>query len=263
MDITKNVDEVSTSMGKFKNLNSTVLINILQFITVRENVCLIYDVNKNFANIISKHFRKDNSLNSCLKDMKSIIKQPEEFKFITNNHCNILEDNLKKFKDSYNPFTFNRAIYLLSGVIFKDLQSLDLQKNNMGQDGVILIMQLLKQTSNLLHLNLSYNNISDDGCKFLSLAFKKNNSVQILNLECNGISDQGAICLSETIVTHKSLKTLKMALNIVTFEGVKHLASLLEKNPNSTINVIDFKYNNLVIRDEFHTDHFRKYKISF
>jgi hypothetical protein len=256
--------EENCNMGKFKNINMNIIIHILQYITVRENVCVIFETNKKILNIISKQYRKDNSLNSCLKDMKGIIKQTEEFKFITNNHCLNLEDNLKKFRDSYNPFTFNRAVYLLSSLIFKDLQSLDLQKNNIGQDGVILIIHLLKKSTVLLHLNLSYNNLSDEGCKFLAPAIQKNISIQVINLECNGISDQGVICLSEAIVLHKSLKTLKMALNMVTFDGVKHLASSLEKEKGqSQIVVIDFKYNNLVIRDDFHTDYFRKHKITF
>ena len=55
-----------------------------------------------------------------------------------------------------------------------DFQSLDLQqKNNIGQDGVILIIHLLKKSTVLLHLNLSYNNLSDEGCKFLAPAIKK------------------------------------------------------------------------------------------
>lgn len=249
--------------GKFKAISTTNLLHILQFITNRENICIILEVSKEFCKIISKQFRKDNSLNTCLKDMKSIIKQPEEFKFITNNHCLKLEENLKKFRESYNPFTFNRAVYLLSSVIFKDFQSVDLQKNNIGVDGIILILPLLKKTSALVHLNLSYNNISDEGCKFLSPALRKNNSIQILNLECNGIADQGVVSLSETITSHKCLKTIKFALNIVTFEGVKHIATLMEKSSQSQIIVLDFKYNNLVVRDDYHTDYFKKHKINF
>jgi hypothetical protein len=250
------------SMGKFKNITLKNLSVILQFISIRDNVTIILELNKKFSSIISKIYRKDNSLNSCLKEMKGIIKQTEEFKFITNNHCLNLEENLKKFRDSFNPFTFNRAVYLLSSIIFKDVQSLDLQKNNIGLDGVILLIPLIKKTNCLLHLNLSYNNISDEGCKFLTLPLKKNSSLQVMNLECNGISDGGVISLSDALIVHKGLKTIKLALNSVTFEGVKHLAGLLEK-VQTQIMVIDFKYNNLIIRDDYHTDYFRKHKINF
>jgi hypothetical protein len=256
------MESLGKSMGKLKTLKPQVVENIIQFISVRENVTIMIVLNRKILSIIQKLYRKDNSLISCLKEMKGIIKQTEEFKFITNNHCLNLEDNLKKFRDSYNPFTFNRAVFLLSSIIFKDVQSLDLQKNNIGLDGVILLIPLIKKTNCMLHINLSYNNISDEGCKFLTAPLKKNNTLQVINIECNAISDSGVISLSEAIVVHKNLKTIKMALNSVTFDGVKHLAGMLEKNP-SQIMVIDFKYNNLIIRDDYHTDYFRKHKITF
>ena len=252
----------SIDMGKFKFINYQNLVNILNFITPRENVCIIFEVNKKFVKIICKIFRKDNSISNCLKEIKGLVKGTEEFKFISANHCINLEENLKKFRESYNPFIFNRAVYLLSSLVFREVQSLDLQKNNIGSDGVILLLPLLKKSSVIIHLNLSYNNISDEGCKFLALALKKNSSLQILNLECNGISDGGVISLSEGLVTHRCLKTFKMALNVVTIEGVKFLAAILERSQSPLV-VLDFKYNNLVIKDDLLTENLRKLKIHF
>ena len=263
---TASIKDDSSNLGKLKLLknykNTDSFALILSFLTVRENICILLEVNKYFLKNITTIYHKDNSVPSCLKEMKSIIKQVEEFKFITNNHCVNLEDNLKKFKEKNNHFTFNRAVYFLSNAIFKELQTLDLQKNNIGLDGVILLIPLLKKNTTLINLNLAYNNISDDGSKFLATALKLNDSLQSLNLECNGISDQGVISLSEPIVFHKKLKKIKFALNIITLEGLKHLASLLEKN-SSQIEVIDFHYNNLVIREDYHNEYFRKYKIAF
>lgn len=250
------------NVGKFKQLKSNLVTHILTFMTHRENICIIIDLNKQFLKLITKIYRKDNSLGQCLKDMKNIIKSIEEFKFITNNHCINLEENLKKFKENYNPFTFNRSIYMISSLIFKEMQYIDIQKNNIGLDGIILLSLLIKKSSVLVHLNLSYNNIGDEGCKFLAISLAKNASLQILNLECNGIADHGLISLSETISNHKTLKTIKFALNSITFEGIKYLSTVLEKSSN-TLHVIDFKYNNLVIRDDYQHDHLRKQKISF
>lgn len=251
-----------TKIGKFSSIKIYSLLNILQFITNRENVCILLELNQHFAKLISKQLRKDNCINQCLKEMKLIVKSNEEFKFITNNHCINLDNNLKKFKESYTPYTFNRSIYLLSSYIFKDVMLLDLQKNNIGVDGVLFIMHLVKSSKNLLSLNLAYNNISDEGCKFICPALSKSNSLQLINLECNCITDKGLISLSDIISTHKTLKTVKFALNLITFDGVKYLAGLLEKAINQ-IGVIDFKYNNIIIRDDIHTDYFRKNKISF
>lgn len=250
------------NLGKFKTVSPVIFNTILSMITNRENVSILMEVSRSFAKVIENNLRKDNSLVQCLKDMRSLIKSLEEFKFLINNHCTQLEGNLKKFKDSYSPFIFNKAIYLLSSYLFKDLQIFDVQKNNIGTDGIILLTPLIKKTSSLIHLNLAYNNIGDEGCKFLALPLKKNNSMQNLNLECNCISDIGLIFLSDPIVESKTLKTVKFALNSVTFEGVKLLATLFEKLTNQ-ISVIDFKYNNLVVRDDFHADYFRKYKIIF
>jgi Ran GTPase-activating protein (RanGAP) involved in mRNA processing and transport len=255
-------NKIKAKNGKFTNLHPDCFTNILNMITNRENSSVILELNKSFLKSITSMLRKDNSLSQCMKDLKSIIKSIEEFKYVSNNHCINLEENLKKIKDNYSPFTFNRGVYLISSYIFKDVQSLDIQKNNMGMDGIILIIPLIKKSNILVHLNLSYNNICDEGCKFLSLALKKSNTVQIVNVECNGITDLGLISMSDVICNHKSLKTLKFALNSITFEGVKYLASMLEKSTNQ-MNVIDFKYNNLVIKDEYLVDNLRKQKISF
>jgi hypothetical protein len=266
------IQDRNFNLGKLENITSSNVTNIknknnieriIEFLTVRESVCILIEVNKYFLKTICNMYKKDNSIVSCLKEMKSIIKQADEFKFITNNHCMNLEDNLKKFREIYNPFTFNRAVYVLSGVIFKEIQLLDLQKNNIGLDGVILLIPLLKKTNVLVNLNLAYNNISDDGSKFLAIAINFNKSLNFLNLECNGISDHGLASLSEPIVKHKFLKKIKMALNVVTLEGIRQLTEIIEKI-ESLIEVIDFHYNNIVlVRDEYQNDYFRRFKIAF
>jgi hypothetical protein len=250
------------SNGKFKILSESIVANILNFITASETISILTEINKHFSRVIEKIYRKDISLSSCLKEMKNIIKQTDEFKFITKDHCISLEENLRKIKDSYNPYTFNKSVYLLASLIFINIQSLDLQKNNMGLDGVILLIPLIRKSVCLFHLNLAYNNIADDGSKFFALALKKNSSLQILNMECNGISDPGILLLSDAIGNHKNLKTVKLALNLITFIGAKNLACSLEKSC-SRIVVVDLKYNNIIVKDDFHIDYFRKNKIAF
>jgi hypothetical protein len=259
-----NTIKKDNKLGKLKNISPNSFLNILAFITDREKVSIILEINKKFLKIIPKIMKKDNSSSmvTCLKEIKSYIKQIEDYKTIINNHCLMLDQYLNKIKDSYSAFTFNRGVYLLSYFLFKDVLVIDLQKGNIGVDGLILLVPLIKKTAVLQHLNLSYNNIGDEGCKFLAEPLKKNNSIQIFCLECNGITDNGINSLAPAIASHKTFKIAKFALNQVTFEGVKNFAGSIEKTI-AQFQVIDFKYNNIVITDDSYLEHFRKCKINF
>jgi Ran GTPase-activating protein (RanGAP) involved in mRNA processing and transport len=253
---------METKSVNFKKIPKAILPTIISFLSNMENICIVVTVNRSFNTIITEKFTKDNSLRHCVRDMSSMIKSVERFKIITNNHCNNYEDDLKSFKENYTTFTFYRAVYFLSSVILKDLQTIDLQKNNIGFDGVVLLSPLFKKTKNLINLNLAYNNLGDEGCLFLNFSLKKNNSIVNLGMECNCITDKGLRGISETFVSHKALKTIKMALNNITLEGIKFLAEFIE-NYYGSFNVIDFKYNNIVLKEEENLlEYFRKNKIS-
>jgi Ran GTPase-activating protein (RanGAP) involved in mRNA processing and transport len=259
MDITREL----TELGKFNKIKPNDLNRIIIFLPRRDIICVLTNINKKFKTTIESLLKKDNSTEQCLKEMKTIIKSIEEYKFITNNHCITLDENLKKFKEQYNPFAYEKSVQVLSFALFKDVNSLDIQKNNIGVDGLLLLGPLLLSSKTLNNLNLSYNNLADEGCKFLADFLKINNSIVTLSLDCNAISDSGIIVLSECIASHKNLKTVKFVLNHITIEGVKYLVTILEKFVNSTINVIDMKYNNIVITDENSLEHFKKLKICF
>ena len=153
---------------------------------------------------------------------------------------------------------------MLSFHLFKDLQQLDLQKQNMGADSLILLNVLIKKSNALLGINLAYNNLSDDGCKVLKGCLEINKSLQSLNLECNSIGDLGLSYLANPIVNHRSLKTIKLALNIITIVGMDSLVIALKSvTGNTQINVIDFKYNNYKIESDEKYKEFKFLKISY
>jgi Ran GTPase-activating protein (RanGAP) involved in mRNA processing and transport len=259
-----NANMKVSELGKFNKIKKNELNRILQFLTDREVVCIINPLHKKMKQYLKDFYKvKDDQCISCLRDMKSLVKSIDEYKTITYNHCTTLDDNLRKYKEQHNPLIYNKAIQLLSYSLFKDLTTLELQKNNLGVDGVLLLGPLIICSKVLNNLNLSYNNLEDEGCKFLADYTKYSSCIQVLSLDCNAIGDDGIISLSEVIATHKSLKTVKFVLNHITFEGVKLLASLLEKFSNSTICVIDMKYNNIVLRDEGNLEYFRKMRICF
>ena len=247
--------------GKFKSINSNFIKKVLEYISIKENIFIITSLNKYFHSLIINYYCNDDTFSYCLREINRSI-STEEFKTSISNHCINLEDNLKQYKEFYNQYIFYRSIYFLSYSLFKDINTLELQKNNIGPDGIILISSLIKNTRNLLNLNISYNNIEDDGCKFLSDTLKRNNSLNILNLDCNRITDKGLVYLSESISTHRYLKTIKFVLNNISNDGVRHLANDLEKNMNINLMVIDFKYNNIIIKDEVSYEYLKKLKIS-
>jgi len=253
----------TTMPNLFEKLKLETLYHIISYISQLENSLIIIKINRKFSKIIQKLLKKDGKISSCLKELRSHIKQPDTYKYMVQNHCSVLEESLSKIKSNFTPFTFYRSIYFLSSVIFKDLQNLDLHKLNMGEDGILLLVSLIRNSTTLQLLNLSYNNISDEGCQHLALPLQINNSLQILSLECNAITDIGLRYLSWSLIRNKSMKIIKFALNLVSFEGLKDLADLIDKNiAIIKFQVIDFKFNNVVIKDESFIKYFRQCKIT-
>lgn len=254
---------------KFKSLKKQeeFLNRIFSFLTEKEKILVIADVSKLMRNNIFSSYKKDKisidakSITNCLKEVKGVVKSMTEFKFICSNHSETLEDSLKKFIEAHKYFAFYRSMISLPTLIFNNLQVLDFSHFNMGCDGIMLITPLLKTSKTLSTINLGYNNIGDDGCAFLKLGLEKNTSLTSIILECNGISSDGLTYLLDPLIKHKTLKSLKMCLNLISIEGLKLFSSKLElKDP--AFQVLDFKYNNIAIKDE-NVDLFKKYKIMY
>ncbi|MEJ1932570.1 leucine-rich repeat domain-containing protein [Nostoc sp. NIES-2111] len=96
----------------------------------------------------------------------------------------------------------------------KDLQSLDLRFNNIGDAGT----KHLAQLTGLQSLNLRSNNIGDAGAEHLAQL----TGLQSLNLPGNDIGDAGA----EHLAKLTSLQSLSLSSNYIGDEGAKHLAQL-------------------------------------
>jgi len=178
-----------------------------------------------------------------LKDLKPFIKNVEDFKYLFKDHCQKIEEAEKKFVN-YSKFSFYRSLYFYPLSLWKDLNTLDLQKANIGSSGLMMLSLFIKKTKFLTNLNISFNNIRDEGCKIFAPVLKSNKTIQILNLECNDIYDKGLKDLSEAISTHQCINNLKFVLNCITLEGIKYLIQQLDIS-NKKISYISFKYNNL------------------
>lgn len=258
--------------ANYTNSNKESLDFILGFLTSREKYLFAIDINKYFCDSINSDYKKqvkniaeiDTQMTMCLKNLKEDFSKIELYKNLLFNYGLNQTFILSKYEAKFPNFILYRSVYLLSFYLFKDLQQLDLQKQNMGPDSLILISVLIKKSNALAGINLAYNNLSDDGCKILKGCLEINKSLQSLNLECNSIGDLGLSYLTEPIVNHKSLKTIKLALNVITIVGMDSLVIALKSNiGNSQINVIDFKYNNYKIESDEKYKDFKFLKISY
>jgi hypothetical protein len=258
---------------KGEDLKSELINNILEFLSPRERNLFVIDINKYFYETILKNelncfIKNENEINrnfiNCLKLLKDDFAKIEHYKCLLFNYGLNQTHLLQKFEGKFISFILYRSVYVLSFYLFKDVQQIDLQKQNMGPDSLILLNNLIKKTNALIGLNLAYNNLGDDGCKILKNCLEENKSLQSLNLECNSIGDLGLNYLSNPIINHKTLKTMKLALNIITIVGMDNLVlSLKNLNTNSQINVIDFKYNNYKIESDEKYKDYKFLKISY
>ena len=267
----KNINKNAKNFQKLKifpqknnqntsNNNNSSINQILEFLSPRERNLFVLDVNKFFNEIIIQNeldsFIKneneiDSNMISCLKLLKDDFGKIDTYKNLLFSYGLNQATLLQKYEGKFISFILYRSVYVLSWHLFKEVQQIDLQKQNMGPDSLNLLSNLIKKTSALIGLNLAYNNLSDDGCKILKNCLEENKSIQSLNLECNSIGDLGLNFLSHPIVNHKTLKTMKLALNIITIVGMDNLVvSLKNLSSNSQINVIDFKYNNYKIESD-------------
>ena len=248
------------------------ILNILSFTSPREKYLFIIDINKYFYNLIESEINQEypitdeikTNLIKCTKDLKEDFSKIDFYKTLLYNYGLNQPNILLKYKTKYNSdFILYKTIYLLSYNLFKEMQQIDLQKQNMGPDSLILLRVLLKKTNSLIGINLAYNNISDDGCKILKNCLETNKTLQSINLDCNSIGDLGLTFLTSPIVNHRFLKTIKLALNVITIVGIDNLTMAM-KNANSTlINVIDLKYNNYKIDSDEKYKDFKFLKISY
>lgn len=256
----------------YSNSNKESISKILDYLTSREKYLFVIDINKFFFESISINYKKEiknqaetnTQIILCIKILKEDFNKIEVYRNLLFNYGLNQPAILSKYEAKFPNLILYRSIYLLSFYLFKDLQQLDLQKQNMGPDSLILLNVLIKKSNALVGINLAYNNLSDDGCKILKGCLEFNKSLQSLNLECNSIGDLGLSYLTNPIVYHKSLKTIKLALNVITIVGMDSLVIALKSNiGNSQINVIDFKYNNYKIESDEKYKDFKFLKISY
>lgn len=105
----------------------------------------------------------------------------------------------------------------------------DFGGRNMGTSGAKVLAEAL-QTSGTRHLNLENNDIGDEGGEALGASLKTNDSLHKLFLQANTIGDSGAQALADGLKRNSSLQCLVLEQNSIGARGGEALAESLESN---------------------------------
>jgi serine/threonine protein kinase/Ran GTPase-activating protein (RanGAP) involved in mRNA processing and transport len=109
------------------------------------------------------------------------------------------------------------------------ITSLNLEHNNLGDDGAAAIAGAIKYTL-ITTVNLSHNKIGPSGAGFLADALLENTAITALNLASNSIGPNGASYLAEALKVNTAVTTLDLSDNNVGPVGAVVLADVLLEN---------------------------------
>lgn len=107
---------------------------------------------------------------------------------------------------------------------------LQLDKNNIGDQGAFTIGSILTTNSVLRTLSLRNNHISCKGASFIGKALQANSKLHTLNLYYNNIGDAGAIAIAAGLAQNQALKQLYLHFNNIKEEGGKAIGVALMTN---------------------------------
>ena len=135
--------------------------------------------------------------------------------------------------------------YLSSNIDHGGKVTLDLNEDNIHEEGASYIAKMLCSSNIIEQLHLWYNPIGDAGASFISNAVRETTSLKILNMYACGITSQGAEELSRALAHNSSLEKLDIGQNGgVGDEGIKHIAEALEHNKKLKL-ALDLSANNI------------------
>ena len=121
------------------------------------------------------------------------------------------------------------------------LESLNLNRNEINDDGVKILAEALKKNKSLESLHLSNNIIKDDGAAALAAALQSNSMLKALDLDSNRIGDDGVATLAGALQSNATLIYLDLGNNEIGDDGVTALAAALQSN--ATLKELDLRGN--------------------
>ncbi|MES2676856.1 MAG: hypothetical protein V4612_00880 [Pseudomonadota bacterium] len=137
-----------------------------------------------------------------------------------------------------DPYGYKKVLKNIAKILQPNttLTSLDLTRNEIGNEEVIAFVETLKTNTVLTQLWLSENKIGDEGVIALADALETNTTLTSLGLSDNEIGDEGVIALAEALEKNTTLTYLGLGLskNEIGYEGAKALAKALKTNTTLT-----------------------------
>ncbi|XP_064622889.1 leucine-rich repeat-containing protein 74B-like [Lineus longissimus] len=125
-------------------------------------------------------------------------------------------------------------------------ETLDLEGNWLGPEGIIHFSDLLRDNLVLTKLNLSNNRLGNKGAKILRLGLLTNKKIENLNLAANGFSDKDAKFIAEIIEKNDSVKYLNLSQNDFNSEGGMALGPAIGQN--RSIVDLDLSWNQIRLK---------------
>ena len=212
-------------------IKKTKKINPLM--TLEKNSSLVLpEMNSNIMNSIKNIKRSNSSLDFYLKTMSeskkgNTVMNDQELILLLQAKCkdigiNFRENMFFKFKEFCNSKCKNRIA--------------DFVECNFGLNSIRVISLLLLDTNRLSRLDLSKNNIGNQGVEILVNSIKKSMSLVSLNLSSNSITHKGGQILINSFIYQQSIVDLNLSSlegsnrNRVTSVGIENIPIFLNEN---------------------------------
>jgi hypothetical protein len=125
------------------------------------------------------------------------------------------------------------------------LKILYLNKINLGDSGISVLANALKENDTLECLEIADNNISHVGAQSLELALEDNNTLQKVSLNQNNIGNEGARCIGSALISNKSLNVLDLSHNNIGNEGAEAMAESLSISCNNILRELKLTGNDI------------------
>ena len=232
--------ELGYFLGKFDNLNSIQLTNLLTYEAT--NNFFIYC--KNLSNLKKIIFLGISLTGDSTKDLNELLlnnKNLEKLIISTDRNlgsngtidiCPGIEHNLK-ITHLIMPLCFigDEGAEVLANALFKniDIKEINLEENKIGEKGIKALSEKVFGKISLNKLNLSHNLIDEEGAKYLGKSLENASNLQNLILNSNKIMDNGCIYIANGLEKNDSLIELSLDYNKITNIGINALSKILIK----------------------------------
>lgn len=164
--------------------------------------------------------------------------------------------NLKEFHAQQYQLDFRDMEIILDGLMRnKWLQLLDLNNNNIGDDGVGFLCTYLRTGPPLSGLMIGANKFGDDGARSLSFTLPFTN-IKLLDISNNHIGDDGIIAIFQTIRKMVPMKKLFLWGNRLTEKSLSIIKIFLQDGimDGNELDILLYDSNGLQVAQNSHVN---------